>query len=225
MRIPRIDRVRIFFQLQRSILFKYGWIQSWRTNRPVDRDREPIPWMTYPAIDFLGQFDYSEASILEWGSGYSTLWWAKRCKSITSIESQVDWIPYIKTMIPDNVRLLTPEFDKESEVNVIDEENFVYDIIVIDNHGPFRASCAEKAVSILADGGLIVLDNSDQCLKATAVLRAAGFTQIDFTGLVPTMGYAHSTSIFLKQRIALPSLHADLPAQSVAQPNPPWENC
>ena len=108
---------------------------------------------------------------------------------------------------------------------MIEEKGRVYDVIVIDNHGPFRSLCAEKAMKHLIEGGILILDNSDQCPKAVALLRKAGFFRIDFTGFVPSNGYAQCTSIFFKQTIGLPAISEDLPIQSVAQPNPPWENC
>lgn len=39
----------------------------------VDRDGNPLPWYTYPAIEYLSQFDYGEKTIFEFGCGYSSL--------------------------------------------------------------------------------------------------------------------------------------------------------
>lgn len=44
----------------------------------VDRDGNPLPWYTYPAIEYLSQFDYGEKTIFEFGCGYSSLFWAER---------------------------------------------------------------------------------------------------------------------------------------------------
>ena len=41
----------------------------------VDRDGNPLPWYTYPAIEYLSQFDYGEKTIFEFGCGYSSLFW------------------------------------------------------------------------------------------------------------------------------------------------------
>ena len=41
----------------------------------LNKNREPIPWLTYPAIDFLADKNFKNASILEIGGGNSTLWW------------------------------------------------------------------------------------------------------------------------------------------------------
>jgi len=218
-------KVRVFLQLQRSILVRYGWLNSLWKGKPVDRDGEPLPWITYLAIDFLKQFDFSTAHIFEWGSGFSTLWWAKRCRHITTVETNQPWIPYIQPMLPSNVTLLTPEFEIEAESATISSRSDAFDVIVIDNNGPFRWRCAERAISKLADGGFIMLDNSDQCLRTTAILREAGFCQLDFTGFAPGAGYAHCTSLFFKNRMGFSLLSGHAPVQSLAQPNPPWPNC
>lgn len=220
-----LTKLRVFLQLQRSILIRYGWLRALRTGRPVDHNGDPLPWITYPAIDFLAQFDFSGTAVFEWGSGFSTLWWSKRCRRVITVETNEAWVPYISPMLPENVTLLTPEFNIESEAGSIDGKVGPFDVIVIDNNGPFRWRCAEKALPHLAEGGFILLDNSDQCLRTTAILRSAGLTQIDFTGFAPGAGYAQSTSLFFFERIKFPLRFGEAPLRSAAQPNPPWENC
>jgi hypothetical protein len=46
----------------------------------------PIPWYTYPAIDFLQQRSFENCDVLEFGSGQSTLWWSRRARSVLTIE-------------------------------------------------------------------------------------------------------------------------------------------
>src|SRR5262245_56791293 len=50
--------------------------------RAVDKDGNPLPWYTYPAIDFLRRKCFAERTVLEFGSGQSTLWWAARARSV-----------------------------------------------------------------------------------------------------------------------------------------------
>ena len=51
----------------------------------VDRDNNPIPWYTYPAIEYISQFDYTDKTVFEFGCGYSSMFWAKRAKKVISI--------------------------------------------------------------------------------------------------------------------------------------------
>ena len=57
----------------------------------IDKDGNPIPWYTYPAIEYLSQFDYSDKEIFEFGCGYSSMFWANRAKKVTSIEDNINW--------------------------------------------------------------------------------------------------------------------------------------
>ena len=73
------------------------WQQEFGIERSIDeevcedRDGNPIPWYTYPAIEYLAQFDYSDKKIFEYGCGNSSLFWAARAESVTSIEDNPEW--------------------------------------------------------------------------------------------------------------------------------------
>ena len=45
----------------------YGYDRSLRERSCVDKDGNAVPWMTYPAIEYLSQFDFSENTLFEWG--------------------------------------------------------------------------------------------------------------------------------------------------------------
>ena len=219
-------KIRVVFQYLRGTLFQYGWLRSWWSGRPVDRNGKPLPWITYPAIDFLSQFDFSGHRVFEWGSGNSTLWWAQRCRSIESVESNPGWVLSLRKLLPSSAHLIEVPLNVNAELGAfIQSDHDSYDVIVIDNNGPFRPACAEAALKKLADGGIVLIDNSDQCLRSCDILRRAGLTQIDFTGFVPGAGYAQSTSLFFKNGIKFKTIAQTQPMRSVAQPNGPWPNC
>ena len=67
--------------------FDYGHFLSTIQYSSVDKDNNPIPWYTYPAIEYLKQLDFSEKSIFEYGSGNSTIFWSKVAKSVISVEN------------------------------------------------------------------------------------------------------------------------------------------
>ena len=54
------NKIRELFQIQRGLLVQYGWLRSWWHGRPLDASGEPIPWITYPAIEFLSQISLLE---------------------------------------------------------------------------------------------------------------------------------------------------------------------
>ena len=50
-----------------------------------------LPWMTFGAIDFLKQQAVKGMMVFEYGSGSSTLFWAKRVKQVYAIEHDLEW--------------------------------------------------------------------------------------------------------------------------------------
>src|SRR4051812_3930217 len=73
-----------------------GNFRSAREGMAVDQQGRPLPWYTYPMIDYLNQLDFSEKSVFEFGAGNSTLYWARRAKSVTSIEHDVKWYDVVR---------------------------------------------------------------------------------------------------------------------------------
>ena len=177
----------------------------------VDRDGHPIPWYTYPAIEYLSQFDYSQKQIFEYGCGNSSLFWAERAKQVTSIEDNPKW--FEKWQQEFSHARLDVRWRDEGEIyeNAIFEDAQKYDVIVVD--GKRRAECAAAAVKTLADGGMIILDDSDRIntsqeyVKAVAVLQAADLLQIDFYGFCPMNNYTKTTSLFLRRDFRFESLY------------------
>lgn len=220
-----MNKILTFYFILRGLLADYGWFRSWWSGRPVDAQGNPLPWISYPAIDFLSQFDFTDATVFEWGSGFSTLWWAKRCGRIASVESNPQWGSYIQKLLPDSVELLVTPLEVNAEIEALTQHHTVeHDIFSIDNNGPFRRHCAAAAADHLTEGGMIILDNSDQCLIACEVLRQNGFTQIDFTGFAPGSGYAQCTSIFFRKYLKF-NTRSKQPALSPAQRESPWKDC
>ncbi|QNH55640.1 MAG: hypothetical protein H2674_14390, partial [Limnospira indica BM01] len=64
-----------------------GWLKSLATGVPINFDSQPIPWYTYPAIEFIENKISSDFKVFEYGSGQSTLWWAERVLKVISVES------------------------------------------------------------------------------------------------------------------------------------------
>jgi Methyltransferase domain len=223
--IPRPFRsgglIRSSFTIARHFFRDYGWLRSFREGKCVDRTGLPIPWFTYPAVDFLSGLDLCSRTIFEYGSGASTLFWASRAKSVVSIENDAGWHERVRTAIPANVELVLAGTDVEEFAGAIRARG-QFDVIVVD--GLYRPRCCELALEHVAPGGIVVLDNSDQWLKSAAILRNGGLIQIDFTGFSPLNIHAHCTSIFLTRDYNFQPTEGYQPHASVAQPWQPWPN-
>lgn len=57
-----------------AIQHEYGYDLSARTNSCVDADGDPIPWYTYPAIEYLAGLSFTGKDVWEYGCGNSTKW-------------------------------------------------------------------------------------------------------------------------------------------------------
>ena len=161
----------------------------------VNAAREPIPWYTYPAIEYLSQLDARELSVFEFGTGSSSLFWAARARQVFAVENDPAWHARIAAQRPPNLQLYLREA-KDGYVACLAEQHERFDLIVID--GRWRRACARLAPQHLREGGLLVLDNTDWHPRTAADLRAAGFLQVDFSGFGPLNAYAWTTSLFLR---------------------------
>src|SRR5437762_2857857 len=82
-----------------------GWLRSFREERCVDAEGRPLPWLTYPAIEFLAARVRPEMRVFEYGSGQSTLWWAARVRQVISCEHDPAWAERLRDQLPANVTL------------------------------------------------------------------------------------------------------------------------
>lgn len=181
----------------------------------IDRDGNPIPWYTYPAIEYLSQFDMSDKEIFEFGCGNSSLFWADRAKKVTSIEDNPTWFQKWKeNFIRDNLDIRWRD-EGEGYFNAIFEDNKKYDVIIVD--GKRRADCARTAAQALNPGGLIILDDSDRIntskeyVDAVNYLKKADLLQVDFYGFCPMNNYTKTTSLFFSRDFRFQSLYTVQP--------------
>lgn len=198
-----------------------GWVRSLIDQRPVNSSGEPIPWFTYPSIDFLEGFDKSQWDVFEWGGGNSTKWWASRVNSIVTVEDNAEWFNEIKTQLPDTVNLVLQE-GEDAYSGFINCSEDMYDVIVVD--GSYRVACAREAVKHIKYSGIIVFDNSDveNHAEAQRFLTEQGFYRMDFWGLIPSYLYKNCTSIYFKnpeflRQATMPHTHTSSVGLSCSQ--------
>ena len=216
---------RASFDATRSLWFRYAHLHSARSKTCLDTDRKPIPWYTYPATEYLEQLDFSDASVFEYGSGNSTLFWAARAKHVVSVEDDRAWFQKLSEKRPPNCELIL-ETDLYEYPGVIGRVDGLFDVIVIDGaaRGNTRLKCARLAIERLRKGGMIILDNSDWLPESARVLRSAGFIEIDMAGFGPVNGYTWTTSLFLDRAYAFRPRSARQPTPSLGAWPQTWEH-
>lgn len=167
----------------------------------LSRDGSPIPWYTYPCIDFLRFRDFSDKKILEFGGGNSTLWWSKKASEVTTFEGNPEWFNKLSRMVSDNVCLnLITMADRESCVREVADSLSAgsvekFDVIVLD--GLFRENLLSIAFDRIAADGMIIVDNAES-YDMFNLTKNCGFSRIDFYGSAPGVVLQHCTSLFFK---------------------------
>jgi hypothetical protein len=187
----------VIYENFKILAFKQGQLRSIKNSIAQDSEGNPIPWYTYPAIEYLNSFDFSRCNVFEFGSGNSSLYWALRCRRVVSVEDNQDWYEVVNKKKFANHTLIYRKTEVEY-VSALTEQNNNFEIIVID--GNHRLSCSIAALEKLNEEGVIILDNSDRALEKECgqLFRENGFIEIDFSGFGPINGYCWTTSIFLK---------------------------
>jgi hypothetical protein len=191
---------------------KYGFVKSLRQGMTVDEDGEYLPMYTYPAIEYLEQFDITDKRLFEFGAGASTLFWMNRAQSVTSVENDQSWIEQLGEKVDENVELVFAEGD--AFPLTIRETDGKFDLIIVDGAG-YRYDCAVEALDKLASGGVIVLDNSDWYPNTAAMLKQSGLLQVDMTGFKPGYSHTSTTSLFLHREFDFPTIRDRQPAYGI----------
>jgi SAM-dependent methyltransferase len=127
------------------------------------------PWLTRSANEILNSYLIKSDIGLEFGSGRSTAWFARRISHLTSVEHDAAWAAKVQGILNkasiNNVdyKLITQDKDEgqgnDSEyVKVIDDfDSNKLDFCLVD--GLYREFCVLKVIEKLRPGGLLVIDN------------------------------------------------------------------
>ena len=177
-------------------LVEIGWFRSFKEKRSVDKDGNSVPWIAYPAIDFIKSRIKNDMKVFEYGSGASTSWWARLVKEIDSVEHNEKWFELVQKTKPtnSNVFLETGE-EYFSRIVSMDKK---YDIVFID--GLDRNKCVEPSLSGLKENGIIIWDDSqlEEYNSGYEILYKNGFKHLFFTGISPVYNDKVETSIFYR---------------------------
>jgi predicted O-methyltransferase YrrM len=100
-------------------------------------------------------------SVLEFGSGLSTIWLGRRVKRVFSVESDDDWYRRVGALLVlknlTNVRLEHRSTHCDDYTRAPDG---TFDFALID--GACRSDCVPVCLAVVRSGGYIYLDNTDK---------------------------------------------------------------
>ena len=189
----------------------YGQRKSISTWKWIDKEGNAIPWYTYPTIEYLVSLDFSGSKILKFGSGASSIWWARRAESVLAVEHNKEWFATSARNIVANLKIILAENESDYLVAATGGK---FDVVIID--GIHRHRCAETVSDILAADGLVILDNSDWHPETAKYLREKhDFLQVDFHGFGPINNYTWTTSLFFSRSFLCRPSSARLPGYSI----------
>ena len=212
------------FRAAQVLWNQYGHVKSVRCCESIDRDGRPLPWYTYPAIDFLHQLDFSGKDVFEFGSGMSTLFWSRSARRVVSVEDDESWFERVSARSPANAVVIL-ETDLATYPDTLDRTGQTFDVIVVDGpaRGRTRLKCCRAALKALRPGGMIILDNSDWLPQSSRLLRESGLLEVDMTGFAPIAGHVQTTSFYFDRAFAIPPRAERQPMPGVGHVNMDWE--
>jgi len=180
-------------------LYETGWTESAIRGYPVDKDGNPIPWISIPTIEILKEKKLNNLFVFEYGSGNSTIWFSKRVKRIVSIEHDKEWYEYqLKQPKLANTEVFYKELNYNGDYSKEVQKYKNIDIVLID--GRDRVNCAINSVNSLSSKGVIIIDDSQRknYKEAIIFLKNSGFKELKLVGMNVGRAIKKTTSIFYK---------------------------
>lgn len=200
-RFYRLKAIKKLISKADSFLYTTGWMESLKSGYPCDVDGKPVPWMNYAIIAFLEERLDSNMTLFEFGSGYSTLFFAERVNEVTSVEYNRYWFDMVLKMVPENVEMIFQENDIDGEYcRCVSKKSVNYDVIIVD--GRDRVNCIRQAVDALTENGVIILDNSERekYREGVEYAHTRGFKSIEFKGIAPANRHLYGAMVFYREK-------------------------
>lgn len=182
-----------------SYLQKSGWMRSFLDGSPCKADGSPVPWMNYSFVAFLEQHLLGHHKLFEYGSGFSTSFYANRVKQVVSVEHDGVWFEKIRKDLPKNAILIYRNLERGSEyVDSVLPYIKEIDIVVVD--GRRRVECSELALRNMNETAVLILDDSDRAKykRVFDISRDLGFKSLRIQGLKPTGHWVEETTLFYR---------------------------
>lgn len=183
-----------------SAVAHWRWFGEW--SRSSQNGASPLrdarPWMTFAAWEFLQGWLRRDMSVFEWGSGGSTIFFARNAGRVTAVEHEEAWAAQVRAAIAergiDNARLehFSPELDAAaagwetadpsvfaSSGEVFRGQSFRRYVTFIESFseasfdlvvvdGRARPACIRHGMARTKPGGFLLLDNAERAHYARA---------------------------------------------------------
>ncbi|MCF6354597.1 MAG: hypothetical protein L3J26_05755 [Candidatus Polarisedimenticolaceae bacterium] len=159
--ISGIQKMRSFHHLTPRYVWNRFALMAYERANPE------LPWLTRDMINILGEWLCSTDVGLEFGSGRSTSWFAKRVRHLTSVENNPEWFEIVQNQIQD---LPVEYFLHQDGTDNVGNSEYVavaqklpfasLDFCLID--GMARDHCALACLDKIKPGGILIIDNVER---------------------------------------------------------------
>jgi len=171
---------------EESYLNTSGWLRSLKEQRPCDRLGASLPWMALPVVSLLRERITRQHDLFEFGSGFSTEFYAGLAKSVVSVEHDQQWIARTKQRLPSNATVQHCPLDEDGEYcRALQRSDLNPGVVIID--GRDRVNCLLQSVPCCAASTVFVFDDThrDRYQRGLEWAKEQGYRLLRFEGLKP----------------------------------------
>ena len=144
------------------------------------------PYIVPDAFDYLRDIAKPTWAVFEWGAGGSTVWFAKHCSVVTTIEHSQKWKEdirgklYRRDLCNFSIRYIPVREGDEYYADIIlDHPDETFDLVFVDGEATKRSRCLANTWAKVVPGGYVMLDDSNWW-KGT---RPQGWSRVDFIAM------------------------------------------
>jgi len=186
-------------QGERSLMGRFGFGASLKSQRPVAEDGSPLPWLPYVVTEILKARLKPDMAVFEFGGGYSTRFFMTRVGTVTTVEHDASWCRKLQEQVDPNVSVLFRDaVNLRAYASAITEADRSFDLVLVD--GIARVESFSAALPALSSRGVILLDDSDRAnYEACFVMaRKSGFKALSLVGHKPGAISMHQSTLFYR---------------------------
>lgn len=163
--------------------------------------RDEIPILSIPFLDWLNTYDFSDYKMIEFGSGGSTNYFADRFLSVVSFETNEEWYNHVSKTVKTNVdyRLLSQKDAMSGNYDISIDEKTVVIVDIAGDRTSFMKSFFDKNKPYM-----LFFDNAEWYPDTCQDIQNLGYSEIPFWGIRFDEYYDKKTSVFIKHGYVIP---------------------
>jgi hypothetical protein len=154
--------------------------------------RLEVPWITPGAVNRLAQLVTETDTVLDVGTGGSTLFYARRCKSVLGLETKPTWAQLVRDALhthgtEDAAKVLSTPTQTELEAAIKQQPSGQFTVVSVDTvHGYDRDAALAAALPRLLSATrrcVLVLDNWAESVLFPTTAQFTGRQLVEHLGL------------------------------------------